>query len=80
MTTPSDPAALTARLAELEAERRELLAAVKALQPAATEPTTTLKRRRLTDLAIRAISPPAHGRVQIPDAAVGGLWLRISEP
>ena len=77
--TPTDPAALAARLAELEAERRELQAAVKALQAPAKEPTTTLKKRRLTDLSIRAIRAPASGRIQIPDAAVGGLWLRISD-
>ena len=77
MTT--DPDALARRLAQLETERRELLAAIRAAQPAATEPTATMKRRRLTDLAIRAIRPPAHGRVQVPDAAVGGLWLRISD-
>ena len=77
-TTPSDPDALARRLAELEAERRALLAAIRAAEPATKEPTATLKRRRLTDLAIRAIRPPAAGRVQVPDAAVGGLWLRIS--
>ena len=33
--TPTDPAALAARLAALKAEQRELQAAVKALQPPA---------------------------------------------
>jgi integrase len=75
----TDPVEIAARLAELEAERQQLLKAQRALQPPAREPTTTMKRRRLTDLAIKAIRPPASGRVQVPDSKVGGLWLRITD-
>ncbi len=53
-------------LAQLDAQRRRLLAAAKALRPEPKTPTITLKRKRLTDLAIKAIKPPAAGRAQIP--------------
>jgi integrase len=83
---PADPteiaarcAAIETRLAKIEVERRRLRAELQALHPAAKEPTTTMKRRRLTDLAIKAIRPPANGRVQVPDSKVGGLWLRVTD-
>ena len=78
-TPSSDAGEIERRLAELDAERKQLLEAQKAMRPPVTEPTATLKRRRLTDLAIKAIKAPASGRVQIPDSVVGGLWLRISD-
>jgi integrase len=39
----------------------------------------TMKRRRLTDLSIKAIRRPEAGRIQIPDAVVSGLWLRATD-
>jgi integrase len=75
----TDPIEIANRLAELEAERKQLLAAQRALQPPAREPTVTMKRRRLTDLSIKAIRRPEAGRIQIPDSVVGGLWLRITD-
>jgi integrase len=76
---PEDLAGIEKRLSQLAAERKRLLEARRALQPPASGPTVTMKRRRLTDLAIKAIKRPEAGRVQIPDAAVGGLWLRTSD-
>jgi integrase len=78
-TIPADPTDIERRLAELEAEKRRLIEAAKALQPPVKEPTVTLRKKRLTDISIRALRAPASGRVQIPDAAAGGLWLRVSD-
>jgi integrase len=79
MTKLDDTNEIEKRLAEVEAERKRLLAELKASRPAAAEPTRTMKRRRLTDLAIKAIRSPESGRIQVPDSAVGGLWLRVSD-
>jgi integrase len=75
--TPETAEEIERRLAALDRERKRLLEAAKALRPEAREPTTTLKKRRLTDLSIKAIRPPASGRVQVPDITPG-LWLRVS--
>jgi integrase len=41
--------------------------------------TKTEGRRRLTDKGVARLRPPETGRLQIPDAVVPGLWLRVSE-
>jgi integrase len=76
---PASPDEIQARIAELDAERKELLKAVKAAEPEAKAPTRTLPRRRLTDLSIKHIKAPETGRIQVPDTVIGGLWLRISD-
>jgi hypothetical protein len=45
---------------------------------AVPSPTTTARKKRLTDKTIERLRPPAGGRLQIPDSIITGLWLRVT--
>lgn len=49
-------------------------------EDAATATTNQATRRsgKLTEVSVERMKPPAIGRVQIADAVVTGLWLRIT--
>jgi integrase len=43
------------------------------------EAATVVATKKLTDLFVERVKPPAHGRVEYFDAAFGGLALRVTE-